>query len=200
MILVVPADDIPSVQKMIWEDHGLSKVRTVLPGGAHRQDSVKNGLSAVREDHDIVLIHDAVRCFISEELASAAVNGAAKFKAVTMGVPVRDTVKKVSPDGQVDQTISRDGLWLTQTPQAFKREVIQKAHDAALRDRFYGTDDAELVERLGIPVMMLQGSYGNLKITTKEDLALARIMNKRQEDRRSMLLPHRDERASGDEA
>jgi 2-C-methyl-D-erythritol 4-phosphate cytidylyltransferase len=117
-----------------------------------------------------------------------------------MGVPVRDTVKKVSPDGQVDQTISRDGLWLTQTPQAFKREVIQKAHDAALRDRFYGTDDAELVERLGIPVMMLQGSYGNLKITTKEDLALARIMNKRQEDRRSMLLPHRDERASGDEA
>lgn len=180
MILVVPADDILSVQKMIWEDYGLSKVSAVLPGGKERQDSVKNGLDTVREDHDIVIIHDAVRCFISEEIISAAITGATRYKAAIFGVPVQDTVKKVSPDGFIEKTITRDGLWLTQTPQAFQADVIKKAYEVAYADRFYGTDDAELVERLGVNVMMLQGTYDNIKITTKEDLSLGSILIKRE--------------------
>lgn len=186
VILVVPSADIPFVQKMVWEEYGLAKVKKVLPGGEKRQNSVANGVAAVAEECDIVLIHDAVRCFVSEEIAASAIEGAAQFKAVTMGVPVLDTVKKVSAEGRVQQTISRDSLWLTQTPQAFQRAVIKSAHEAAARDNFYGTDDAELVERIGVPVMMLHGSYANMKITTKEDLAVARVLMER---RNSLFKP-----------
>jgi 2-C-methyl-D-erythritol 4-phosphate cytidylyltransferase len=188
VFLVVPADDIPYVQKKVWEEYGLLKVRTILPGGEERQDSVKNGLNAVQDDHDIVIIHDAVRCFISEEMICAAIIGASKYEAVVVGIPIQDTVKKVNPDGRVDKTIARDNLWLTQTPQAFQTDIIKKAYEAAYNDQFYGTDDAQLVERLGIPVMMLQGSNDNIKITTKEDMARGSNLIKKQ-DRLSTLSP-----------
>ncbi|MBN1380101.1 MAG: 2-C-methyl-D-erythritol 4-phosphate cytidylyltransferase [Deltaproteobacteria bacterium] len=179
IILVVPAGDIPSVKEMIEGRYGLSKVRTILPGGKERQDSVKNGLDTVGSDYDIVVIHDAVRCFVSEETIKSAIDGAARYEAVSIGIPIRDTVKKVTPDGVIDQTIAREGLWLTQTPQAFQTAVIKRAYEAAYRDGFYGTDDAQLVERLGIRVRMLPGAYENIKITTKEDLVMATRLLKR---------------------
>jgi 2-C-methyl-D-erythritol 4-phosphate cytidylyltransferase len=103
-----------------------------------------------------------------ERVLAAAAAGAA-----TCGLPVRETVKRVR-DGAVEATVSREGLWLTQTPQAFTRAVLWEAHDKARRDGFAGTDDAVLVERLGVTVTMVPGLPRNLKITTPEDLETAR--------------------------
>lgn len=173
VLLVVPPGDIKFVTETIIQKYGVSKVSQVLPGGNKRQDSVKSGLDAVGDDYDIVVIHDGVRPFVSEELICLAVLEALKEGAVTTGVPVKDTVKTVDQSGRIVETLSRDRLWLTQTPQAFKREIIKEAYRAAYNDRYYGTDDASLVERMGVLVKMLPGSYENIKITTKEDLLSA---------------------------
>jgi 2-C-methyl-D-erythritol 4-phosphate cytidylyltransferase len=173
VFLVVPPGDIEFVKQTIIQKYGISKVRQVLPGGNERQDSVKNGLDVVGDEYDIVVIHDGVRPFISADLVDLAILEASKEEAVTVGVPVKDTVKAVDQDGWIMETLSRDRLWLTQTPQVFKRDVIKKAYRLAYNDHYYGTDDAMLVERIGVHVKMLSGSYENIKITTKADLLLA---------------------------
>lgn len=179
IFLVVPAEDIKYVEKEIISQYGISKVKQILAGGRERQDSVKNGLDQVNEGYDIVLVHDGVRPFVSLELIDQVIQGVLENSAVTVGVPVRDTVKMVCQDGWIMKTIKREGLWLTQTPQAFKRDVIKQAYQAAYRDNFYGTDDTSLVERIGVKVKMLVGSYENIKITTMEDMALSKcIMGK----------------------
>ena len=183
IFLVVPEGDLEHVRKMIVEMYGLSKVSRILAGGRERQESVRNGLDAVGADHDIVVIHDVVRPFISEELIQQVVLEALKEKAVTTGVPVKDTVKAVDIGGWVRETLSRDSLWLTQTPQAFERQVIKKAHQKAYEDHFYGTDDAALVERMGTRVKMIPGSYDNIKITTVDDLILGEVLLERQRAR-----------------
>jgi len=182
IFLVVPSGDIEFVKQSIVHKYGISKVSRVLPGGQERQDSVKNGLDAVGDDYDIVIIHDGVRPFISEELVDLAILEATRDGAVTAGIPVKDTVKTVDQEGWIVETLSRDRLWLTQTPQAFKREVIKKAHMLASHDHYYGTDDAMLVERAGIHVKMISGSYDNIKVTTKEDLLLAEGIIKKKKD------------------
>jgi 2-C-methyl-D-erythritol 4-phosphate cytidylyltransferase len=180
IFLAVPQADIDRVRRELVEGFGLSKVTRVLAGGAERQDSVGNALSAVGEDREIVVIHDGVRPFVTGELIERVVDGAARFGAVTVGVPVRDTVKAVDPAGQVVRTVPREGLWLTQTPQAFRRELIRQAYERAAAEGFYGTDDASLAERAGIPVRMLSGQGDNIKVTAPEDLALGeRILRSR---------------------
>lgn len=180
IFLVVPEEDREDVRKMVIERYKLSKVSRILAGGRQRQDSVRNGLDAVGSEHDIVVIHDGVRPFVSEELIHQVVLGALKEKAVTFGVPVKDTVKAVDTGGWVRETLIRDSLWLTQTPQAFERQVIKKAHQMACEDHFYGTDDAALVERIGIRVKMIPGSYDNIKITTMDDLVLGEVLLNRR--------------------
>jgi 2-C-methyl-D-erythritol 4-phosphate cytidylyltransferase len=108
---------------------------------------------------------------VTEDLIARVVAGAKKYGAVSAGVPVRDTVKEADEAGRVVKTVPRDGLWLTQTPQAFRRGVILAAYERAAADGFYGTDDASLVERTGIPVRMIPGDQDNIKVTTTEDLA-----------------------------
>jgi len=176
IFLVVPKDDIEFVRKMIVEEFDLSKVRGILEGGKERQDSVRNGVNVLEDGQGVVFIHDGVRPFISGELIHAALLEISKWEAVTTGVPITDTVKSTDGRNMVTGTLDRDRLWLTQTPQVFKRNVIREAHDAAFRDRHYGTDDASLVERIGINVKMILGSYYNIKITTKEDLELAEVI------------------------
>ena len=173
IFLIVPADDIEFARQFIVEKYGISKVSRLLPGGRERQDSVKNGIDALANDHDVVVIHDGVRPFVSEEMVHAAVREASNEGAVTVGVPVKDTVKAVDDHAWIKGTLNRSGLWLTQTPQAFKRDIIKKAYEAAYKDNYYGTDDASLVERMGINVKMMRGSYDNIKITTKDDIVLA---------------------------
>lgn len=172
VILVVPEDYIEYSRREIVEKYRLSKVGPVLAGGEKRQDSVKRGIDTVGDDADIVVIHDGVRPFISENLINVSVIKALEERAVTLGVPVLDTVKSVDNDGLIEKTVDRKYLWLTQTPQTFKREIIKIAYQKAYEDNFYGTDDAALVERTGIKVRMIMGSHDNIKITNPEDLAI----------------------------
>jgi 2-C-methyl-D-erythritol 4-phosphate cytidylyltransferase len=144
-----------------------------------RQDSVRNGLAVIGDDVEIVLIHDAVRPFVSGDLIHRAVREAEKHGAVTVGMPVKDTIKRVDRNGGVLETLDRQVLWMTQTPQAFKRSIIQEAYRKADEDQFYGTDDASLVERMGVRVKMIAASYENIKITTPEDLLMAEFLIKK---------------------
>jgi 2-C-methyl-D-erythritol 4-phosphate cytidylyltransferase len=179
IFLAVPEGDMTAVRHDIVEEHGLSKVISVLVGGAERQDSVANALMQVRDDHGIVLIHDGVRPFVTGELIRRVVAAAGEHGAAVVGVPVRDTVKSVSAAGVVVKTVEREGLWLTQTPQAFRRELICAAYEKAEQDGFSGTDDASLVERMGGAVRMIPGDHDNIKITIPDDLALGAIILRR---------------------
>ncbi|MFH1078801.1 MAG: 2-C-methyl-D-erythritol 4-phosphate cytidylyltransferase [Pseudomonadota bacterium] len=187
IILVAPEEDITMVRKMIVDSRGMSKVRHVMAGGKQRQDSVRNGLAAVGDQADIVLIHDAVRPFISESLIRLTVREAEKHGAVTVGMPVKDTIKRVDSGEWIVETLNRQVLWMAQTPQAFKRSVLQEAYRRADEDRFYGTDDASLVERMGFRVRMIAASYANIKITTPEDLLVAEFFIKKHTEGRGLV-------------
>jgi len=179
IFLIVPENDIEFARQHIVEKYSISKVSRIVKGGRERQDSVRHGINVLEGDHNIIIIHDGVRPFITEEIVQAAFVEASREKAVTVGVPVKDTVKSVDGRGWVAETLDRNRLWLIQTPQAFTRDVIKKAYEDAYRDNYYGTDDASLVERIGINVKVIHGSYDNIKITTKNDLVLAEILIKK---------------------
>jgi 2-C-methyl-D-erythritol 4-phosphate cytidylyltransferase len=172
--LVIPEAEIPFCREIVVERYGFAKVRCIVPGGAERQNSVLNGLRAVADarDDDLVLIHDGVRPLVPLHVLEQALETAAAYDAALVAVPVKDTVKIVV-DGIVRETPQRENLWLAQTPQAFRYGLIRAAHEAADAERFLGTDDAMLVERLGRDVHIVPGDYRNIKITTPEDLILA---------------------------
>jgi 2-C-methyl-D-erythritol 4-phosphate cytidylyltransferase len=124
---------------------------------------------------EIVVIHDGVRPFITQEMIEESVRSAIRFGAVVMAIPVKETIKMAHADGTVLKTLDRESLWQIQTPQAFRMNVIKEAYHRATEDRFVGTDDASMVERLGGKVHIVPGSYKNIKITTLEDLMLAHL-------------------------
>jgi len=171
IVVAVPAAHVAATRRLLARAR-VPKILDVVAGGADRQESVWRGLQRVPQDARFVVVHDAVRPFVTAELVER-VRAAAAGGAATCGMPVRETVKRVT-DGAVAATVERQGLWLTQTPQAFARDLLWEAHDKARRDGFAGTDDAVLVERLGMPVAMVPGLAQNLKITTPEDLRTAR--------------------------
>ncbi|MFD2369483.1 2-C-methyl-D-erythritol 4-phosphate cytidylyltransferase [Brevibacillus sp. GCM10020057] len=176
--LVVSAQDHDSVLK--WLDRERIRV-TVALGGAERQDSVRNGLSALSRDCSYVLVHDAARPFVTREQISAMIQKVKEDQATIMAVPVKDTIKVVGTTGIVESTPARESLWAVQTPQAFRMSLLREAHQAALEAGKMGTDDAMLVEWLGHPVTVMQGSYENIKITTPDDLWLGEeILRKRR--------------------
>ena len=162
--------------------HRLRRVLAVIPGGRERQESVWLGLQAVPSTTDLVLVHDGVRPFITAALVREVVEAAGQFGAAACGLPIRETVKRAR-EGFVEETVNREGLWLVQTPQAFRRTLFWEAHEKARRDGFLGTDDAVLVERLGVPVRMVTGLVENIKITTPGDLARARAVIAAREGR-----------------
>lgn len=183
VVLVVPKEDEASVQKQIVEKYGLTKVISVVAGGRERQDSVRNGLQSVSGTFDVVIVHDGVRPFVTPELIRRVVAAAAECGAASIGVPAKDTIKETTDDQIVSATLRRQNLWQTQTPQAFRYDILCRAYGEAHRDHFYGTDDASLVERTGVKVRMVTGSHENIKITTPEDLLMAEalMVNKRKE-------------------
>ncbi len=176
LLVVVPPPDVEAVRTGMLPRWNLKKLAGVIPGGKERQNSVRAGIEALDRDADIVIVHDAVRPFITVGLIENCIRAAEEEGAATVGVPVKDTVKEVGADGRVVRTCDRTLLWLTQTPQAFRRDIIENAHRAAVRDGYRGTDDTSLVERLGIAVRMIGGDYGNIKITTPEDLVIAEAL------------------------
>jgi len=183
ILLVVQEKDRAYVQENVIHPYSLRKVRAVIPGGEQRQDSIHHALPFLQSDHEIVVIHDGVRPLIEQALLERTIDTAIKDGAAIPGVPVKDTVKRVHPSGEVDMTIDRENLYLIQTPQAFRKEILAKAYEMAYKEQFYGTDDASLVERLGIPVKVIRGSYENIKITTPDDLLLAEyfVQNRRKQ-------------------
>lgn len=173
IVPVYPGEERFCKRKVV-EKLSLSTEVTIIPGGETRQDSVRNALDFIQDSCDIVLIHDGARPLISTTMIEDAIEATKTKRATTMGVLVKDTIMMVSKDDQtIIKTLPRDLLYAIQTPQTFEKDLIIKAHQRAVGDGFKSMDDASLVERLGIPVTVIMGSYTNIKITTKEDLLLA---------------------------
>lgn len=149
---------------------------TLVAGGAERQDSVCNGLAALGPSTEIVLIHDAARPFVSAQSIQDSITAAAEFGAATVAIPSIDTILVADADGFLQETPDRKALWACQTPQTFRVDVLRHAHDTAKRERFAGTDDATLVRRAGGRVRLVMGSPLNFKVTTPQDLELARCV------------------------
>lgn len=176
--LVVGQEDMTYTLQEIVEARGYRKVSQIVPGGKVRQESVKNGIDALPDGVDIVAIHDGVRPFVTQEMIEESILGARQFKAVVLAVPVKETIKMAGPDRTVLKTLDRESLWQIQTPQTFHLDLIRQALHKATEDGFIGTDDASLVERIGVRVHILPGSYTNIKITTPEDLILGHLILK----------------------
>jgi 2-C-methyl-D-erythritol 4-phosphate cytidylyltransferase len=173
VVLVLPPSDATNPPRFLA---GLaSSSLTLVAGGLHRRDSVRLGLTALRQELGIVLIHDGARPFPGRGVIDAVIAHARRGEGAVAAVPLSDTLKQVSSDDahRVERTIPRHNLWRAQTPQGFPRTVLERAHAIAHPD---ATDDAALVEALGIPVRLVPDSSRNLKITTPEDLALAELL------------------------
>ncbi len=179
IILAANPKYVEVFQKLV-KRFGFKKVKTVVKGGETRQQSVFNGLQAVDENTNIVVVHDGARPFITPKLIDESVKLCLKKKAVIVAVPVKPTIKRVNAKSmQVVESLKREELWDVQTPQVFEKNLLLKAHK--LGKNLKATDDAFLVEKLKIKVSVLQGSYDNIKITTNEDLDVAAmILRKRQ--------------------
>lgn len=147
----------------------------ITPGGAERQDSVRIALALTSAEAEIVVVHDAARPFATPAIFAAAIAAAAHAGAAIAAIPVADTLKRVDAR-TIFATLARAGLWQAQTPQAFRREILIRAHERATRERDRATDDAELAERIGLRVAVVDGSALNLKITTPDDLRIAEAL------------------------
>jgi 2-C-methyl-D-erythritol 4-phosphate cytidylyltransferase len=178
IFVVAPQEEMAKVQTDIVEKYQYRKVLQVVRGGRMRQQSVWNGLQAIKSDCSWVVVHDGVRPLISSQLIEAGLMEARQTGAAITAVPARDTVKRLTP-GEKLQTLPREEIWLAQTPQIFEFSLLCRAHQKANQEKFSGTDDASLVERLGQAVSLIPGDYGNIKITTPEDLTIAETLIKK---------------------
>lgn len=173
IIVVAREDEINYCKKEVVKRYGFNKVTKIVRGGKERQDSVYNGILALNEKTDIVVSHDGARPFVKIKNIVDSIKGAVEYGACVVGTPVKDTIKFVKDGEEIDSTPNRDILWAAQTPQSFKREILMEGYRKAIEDNFVGTDDSVLVERLGIQVKIIMGSYENIKITTPEDIIIA---------------------------
>jgi len=171
IVIVLAEDDLEKGKELVKE-RGWSKVTDVCPGGEERQQSVTAGLSRLKDCHWVV-IHDGARPLVTEDLIRNGLKAAKESGAAVAAVPVTDTIKLAGDDWFVQGTPPRRNLWLVQTPQVFRFDIITEAHRRA---EGMATDDASLVERLGYRVKLYMGSYDNIKITIPSDLALAEIL------------------------
>jgi 2-C-methyl-D-erythritol 4-phosphate cytidylyltransferase len=172
LIVVVPPDDIEHCRDHILSPARLDSDVELVAGGARRQDSVCNGLDAIPEEEGIVLIHDGVRPLVTDALIEACIRGAQKWGACIPALPAVDTPKQVK-DAIVERTLSRDNLQFAQTPQAFELPLIRDAHHEARVKKWSVTDDASILERMGLRVHIIPGLRENIKITTPQDIGLA---------------------------
>ena len=156
---------------------GFSHRGMIVEGGKERQDSVYNGLKALPHDTEIVLVHDGVRPLISGKILADSIRVAGREGACVAAVRVKDTVKRVKDD-LVVETPNREELWQIQTPQTARYEWLMTAHNSAIENNFYSTDEAALLEWKGYPVRVIPGDYNNIKITTPEDMEIARLLFK----------------------
>lgn len=172
IILAVSESERAYCNEEIIARYRLTKVVKVIAGGERRQDSVRHGLQEVQDGAEIVLVHDAVRPFITRELVERVITRALETGAAIAAIPMRDTIKRVGANALIEATVDRGQLWLAQTPQAFRTDLLRQAHHKAQRERFHATDDAQLLEWMGVGVAVVDGSEENMKITRPQDLAI----------------------------
>jgi 2-C-methyl-D-erythritol 4-phosphate cytidylyltransferase len=172
LVPVVPSGDRKRLVDLESELAGLPGLQAPVDGGAERQDSVRAGFATLAQDVELVVIHDAARCLVRPEDVSRVIDEARRHGAAIRAAPVRDTIKRVRA-GRVVETPDRASCWAAQTPQVFRTEVLREALDRADEDGFLGSDDAQIVERLGVEVRIVEGPASNLKLTTREDWVVA---------------------------
>lgn len=182
IVIACPVADIRRTGRLLALA-GCNKILSIVPGGKERQDSVRNGLCAFMSRPDIVLVHDAVRPFVDARIVNAVIESASKHGAAVVGVKVQDTIKVEGKKGFYSKTMDRSKLWAVQTPQAFSYDILMRAHKRARSSGYLGTDEASLVERLGVPVRIVEGDPMNMKITTPNDLRLAEMWLKEGRNR-----------------
>ncbi len=180
-IIIATAPEILLDVEHLIKKFKITKVVEVTIGGNERQDSVYNALQMMVYHHsEIVVVHDAVRPFINCEKICEVVSACKETGAAILAVRPKETVKVGSEDKFIEKTLDRNSLWLVQTPQAFYYSILQQAYKKAYSESFYGTDDASLVERLGVKVKVVEGLYENIKITTPEDIEFAKMLLERK--------------------
>ena len=187
IVLVTGQEDIPYCREKIVEAGGFTKVRAIVPGGQERYDSVYEGLRACGEACRWVFIHDGARPFLNQRIINASVAGAQKYRACVVGMPVKDTIKLTDENGFCKETPDRRNLWMIQTPQAFEYKLVREAYDRMFSREEYQrgvTDDAMVVEKMtDTKVRIIQGDYRNIKLTTPEDMILARAFFQEEQSR-----------------
>ncbi|MBI5645484.1 MAG: 2-C-methyl-D-erythritol 4-phosphate cytidylyltransferase [Ignavibacteriae bacterium] len=171
--IVIAADDVERCND-VMRQYGFGDRVRVVAGGERRQDSVSRAVETLGESDGIVLIHDAARPLITSGQIRAVVAAITQYGAALLALPARDTIKYVEQlGGAITRTLDRKSIWLAQTPQGTRINVMRRALDAALKEAYSGTDDAELLERLGLSVYPVEGSTRNIKLTTAGDFEIA---------------------------
>ncbi|HPO16003.1 MAG TPA: 2-C-methyl-D-erythritol 4-phosphate cytidylyltransferase [Candidatus Hydrogenedentes bacterium] len=174
-VITAPHDRLDLFNDVLQQFFTHSAFR-IVEGGAERQDSVSNGLSALEPATEIVIIHDAARPFVSADSIQASIDAARDCGAATVAIPVVDTILQGDENAYLVSTPDRRQLWACQTPQTFRVDVIRRAHTLAQKEGYTGTDDASLVRRMGEPVKLVMGTPLNFKVTTPSDYALAEMI------------------------
>jgi 2-C-methyl-D-erythritol 4-phosphate cytidylyltransferase len=172
---VVAREDLDRFARLGFElpaEGGRTRLEEPVPGGVERQDSVRAGLRSLSRDITWVVVHDAARCLVGRDEVAAVIGAARETGAAILALPVPDTIKQVE-DGWIVETPDRSGCWAAQTPQVFRLDLLAEAMEKAAAENFRATDDAQLVERLGVRVRVVEGRSSNLKITRPGDLAVA---------------------------
>jgi 2-C-methyl-D-erythritol 4-phosphate cytidylyltransferase len=173
-VVVAAENEVDRTYQLLSTLKGFENRFDVISGGDNRQDSVYRGIKHIPPDTDIIVVHDGVRPLVSTRIILNSIKTAAAEGACVTAVPAKETIKRVQKE-QVIETLPRDQLWQVQTPQSFKYSILRDAHEKAYKNNFYSTDESALVEWFGFPVKVILGAYTNIKITTEEDIKLARL-------------------------
>jgi 2-C-methyl-D-erythritol 4-phosphate cytidylyltransferase len=176
IVVIVPPGRETFCYREIVEPEGFRKVTHIVAGAETRQRSVAAGFRCLNEGIDVVVIHDGARPFVTPSLIRTAIDAAVQHGSAVAAVPESDTLKRVSGEGTVLETVDRRNLWRAQTPQAFRRSILQHALAYAVEHNLDSTDEASLVESLSWPVRIIPGSTWNFKITSPEDLLFAELL------------------------
>ncbi|MHB8074570.1 2-C-methyl-D-erythritol 4-phosphate cytidylyltransferase [Desulfosporosinus fructosivorans] len=180
IVIVGAESDLLVIKELVFH-HKFLKVVAIIQGGAQRQDSVRTGVQALSSTIQRVVVHDGARPLLTLQAFHRFLEETDEFSAAIMGIQLKDTVKRVDPSGKVLETPPREELRAVQTPQIFDRGILEEAHYQAEKVGYYGTDDAALLEWMGYPVQIVEGSQENIKVTTPDDLWLAeRILAMRE--------------------
>ena len=180
IIVVTREDEIEKVKELTLSE-GFRKVSSIIKGGAFRQQSTQNGLNATSDDSTVVLVHDGARPLIRTSDIERIAESAEENGAALLALPSKESVKEVH-DGRVTKTLPRESIWLAQTPQGFRKELLQKALSAAEKEGYVGTDEASLVERIGEEVVVVEGHSSNIKVTVSSDIGVVRSLLEGEEE------------------